>query len=190
MSLLDPIGAALSLLSTYQFTQLKRSAWLVSLSAVVVNMILYKDRALYGKMLLDVLYIPFICYGYWNWGSGFKASSQPLKKIATLSQKAIYYLVFFSGINSIWFAYFLKVYFDSDVPIWDASATVLALVAQWLTSRKYIECWIVWFIVDAIVCGLQILKGIPFHAAVHIVYMLLAIKGYLYWKDINSKEGV
>ena len=37
---------------------------------------------------------------------------------------------------------------DSTVPFWDAGTTALSVVAMWMLSRKLVEQWLVWLVVD------------------------------------------
>ena len=53
---------------------------------------------------------------------------------------------------------------------------------MWLLSRKYIEQWIIWLIVDAITVGLYLYKGIPLTAGLYTLYTTLAFAGYLRWR--------
>ena len=56
------------------------------------------------------------------------------------------------------------------------------MVAMWLLSRKYLEQWLVWLVVDIITVGLYIYKGIPLTAGLYALYSALAVAGYLRWK--------
>jgi nicotinamide mononucleotide transporter len=78
---------------------------------------------------------------------------------------------------------------DSTVPFWDSMTTAMSMIAMWLLSRKYLEQWLVWLVVDAITVGLYIYKGIPFTAGLYTLYTALAVAGYLRWRrEIARKE--
>ena len=49
-------------------------------------------------------------------------------------------------------------------------------------SRKYMEQWLVWLVVDAITVGLYLYKGIPLTAGLYTLYCALAVAGYLRWR--------
>ena len=79
--------------------------------------------------------------------------------------------------------YFVLVRFtDSTVPFWDSFTTALSIVAMWLLSRKYMEQWLVWLVVDITTVALYIYKGIPLTAGLYVVYSALAVVGYLKWR--------
>ena len=80
-------------------------------------------------------------------------------------------------------------YTDSNVALFDALTTALSIIAMWQLSRKYIEQWIVWLIVDIISVGLYIYKGIYFYASLYFVYSIVAIIGYIHWKKLMNNDN-
>ena len=81
-----------------------------------------------------------------------------------------------------WGTYELLVHFtNSDVPVLDAFTNALSFVGLWALSRKYVEQWAFWLIVDAICCYLYVVKGIPFKAGLYGLYTIIAVAGYCKW---------
>ena len=62
------------------------------------------------------------------------------------------------------------------------------MVAMCMLSRKYMEQWLVWLVVDAITVGLYLYKGIPLTAGLYTLYCALAIAGYLRWRRECARE--
>jgi nicotinamide mononucleotide transporter len=176
--ILDPIGAALSLLCTYQHTRNKRYAFILAAFATCINLCLYTERGLYGKAILGIIYLIMMFYGWQQWGA--KKTEKPIR---TLSRQEVTYL---SLIAILGFAFFLSVLnqLNSDVAYLDATCTILSLIAQWMLCKRILETWLLWFLVDILVLGLELYKGIPFHALIHVIYLFLAIKGYLHWSNL------
>jgi nicotinamide mononucleotide transporter len=77
---------------------------------------------------------------------------------------------------------------DSTVPFWDALTTALSVVAMWMLSRKYIEQWLVWGVVDAVTVGLYLYKEIPLTAALYALYTVLAVAGWLRWRKVYRES--
>jgi nicotinamide mononucleotide transporter len=75
----------------------------------------------------------------------------------------------------------LTTFTDSTVPGLDSFTTALCIVAYWMLSRKYVEQWLVWLVVDAVTVGLYLYKGIPLTAGLYALYTGLAVAGYLRW---------
>ena len=70
----------------------------------------------------------------------------------------------------------------STVPVWDSFTTACSVVAYWLLSRKYVEQWLVWLVVDVVTVGLYFYKDIPLTAMLYAVYSALAVVGYMRWR--------
>lgn len=174
MPWLDPIGASLSLLSTYYFTRAYRIAWMVGIAAILVNSLLYWQKGIYGHVLLEAFYLMSMVYG-------LRESSRP---IHYLSQRTLFILGLLALSSILVGAQILRVWTGSDVPYWDATTTVLSLLAQYLLCIKAIQCWILWFAVDAMVALLHLYKGIPFHSLVKWMYLGLAVLGYCRWRRL------
>ena len=51
-----------------------------------------------------------------------------------------------------------------------------------MLSRKYVEQWLVWLVVDVITVGLYIYRDIPITASLYVLYSALAIAGYMRWR--------
>ena len=79
---------------------------------------------------------------------------------------------------------------DSRVPFLDSMSTALSITAMWMLSRKLVEQWLVWLVVDMISMGLYIYKGIPITAALYMLYCVLAVLGYLRWRKVAANGGV
>ena len=98
-------------------------------------------------------------------------------------EKELSFLPFFSIIS------FLTHFTNSTVPFWDALTTALSVVAMWMLSRKLIEQWLVWGVVDLITVGLYLYKEIPLTAALYGLYTVLAVAGYLRWRK-EAKQAI
>jgi nicotinamide mononucleotide transporter len=84
--------------------------------------------------------------------------------------------------------WFLTTFTDSTVPFWDSFTTALCVVAYWMLSRKYVEQWLVWLVVDITTVALYIYKDIPLTAGLYALYSVLAVVGYRRWlKEIATK---
>jgi nicotinamide mononucleotide transporter len=78
---------------------------------------------------------------------------------------------------------------DSVVPFFDSMSTALSIVAMWMLSRKLVEQWLVWLLVDAISVGLYLYKGIPITGCLYLVYCVLAVMGYVRWMREARRAG-
>ena len=179
--ILQIVGIALGLL--YLWLEYKANIWLwvVGMLMPCVHCVLYYKSGLYADCAMQAYYIAAGLYGLAAWLLGHKRTEKPLK-IGHTPLRFVVPLVAVYGALHVAIYFVLVRFTDSTVPFWDAMTTAMSMVAMWLLSRKYIEQWLVWLVVDAITVGLYIYKGIPFTAGLYTLYTALAVVGYLRWK--------
>ena len=66
-------------------------------------------------------------------------------------------------------------------------STTASLIAQWMMTRKLLENWALWIVLDVVYVGMFIFKGLYLTAANYAVYLALAVMGYVAWK--RSLDG-
>lgn len=188
ITLLDPIGACCSLLSTYYFTQARTYAFPTMLLSIVVNSILYYQKGIYAHLGLEVIYFISSVYGWYTWSHPNKVKKKPAVLISKIPLFIKIGFILFALMAIPLLAYALGRWTDSNIPYWDATTTILALLAQWMLCKKWIESWSVWFVRDSLVVVLHWVKNIPFHSATHFIYLMMAIVGYVKWRKIMAKQ--
>jgi nicotinamide mononucleotide transporter len=76
----------------------------------------------------------------------------------------------------------LAAFTDASVPYWDSTTSILSIAAMWLTAKKKIENWIIWLIIDILATGIYYYKGLYFYCILYLVYIGMAVAGYLSWR--------
>jgi len=54
-------------------------------------------------------------------------------------------------------------------------------VAQWMQTRKWLETWLVWIVVDVVYVGMYAFKGLLPTAFLYAVFLGLAVLGLREW---------
>ncbi|AAO91223.1 nicotinamide riboside transporter PnuC [Coxiella burnetii] len=183
---LDISGAIFAFFSTVFYVKADKWAWPIGAIATALNIVLYGLTGIYGDMTLEGIYFLSMFYGWYQWTRGSLAIGE--LPISNLSWRlAVILSVLAAG--GIWgVAELLKHFTNSQVPYLDAVTTVLSLIAQWMICKKIIQTWFLWFIVDAIYVGLYLYKGIPAHSILLVIYLGLAVAGYLRWQKLMGAE--
>lgn len=75
----------------------------------------------------------------------------------------------------------------SALPTLDASLTSFSLVAQFLTSYKYIENWLFWIGLNLVYIPLLWVRDARLVSVLYFVYLVLAVVGYLDWKKSTPR---
>ena len=150
----------------------------------IVNVLIYiyicYVAGLYADIGINAFYFVMSVYGWYNWSRKIDTSHHvPISK-ATRMQLVISFVAFFVFFLLLW--YVLARFTNSVVPIWDSFTTSIYIVSMWLMALKKIENWLGWIIGDALVIPLFAYKGLVFTSFQYIVFLALAISGYLEWR--------
>ena len=129
--------------------------------------------------------------GIYKWKKYLKKETQEvIKTKLSNKEKVIYFSV--AAIASLLFSLFLKFLGDSK-PFIDGFATVFSVLGQWLTVKRCIEQWYVWFFVNLLSLIMWIfayLNASNCFATIIMwaVYLVLSIYFLQAWKkEINVK---
>ena len=60
---------------------------------------------------------------------------------------------------------------------------------MWLMANKKIESWIFWVIGDIITVPLYSYRGLGMLSLQYLIFLVLAIQGYLEWKKTLNKQN-
>ncbi|MBQ2374154.1 MAG: nicotinamide mononucleotide transporter [Alistipes sp.] len=180
---LQVVGVVLGLL--YLWLEYKANIWLwvVGLIMPVVHGALYFHSGLYADFSMQLYYIAAGVYGLIVWSRGAKKRGD--KSVLKISSTPLVVWVAVVGVYALLHGaiyLFLINFTDSTVPFWDSFTTALCIVAYWMLSRKYVEQWLVWLVVDVVTVGLYLYKDIPLTACLYALYSTLAVAGYVRWR--------
>jgi nicotinamide mononucleotide transporter len=153
-------------------------AWLFSILSSGLYALVFLDARLYGDMGLQFV---FILTSIWGWHLWLWGDREHSLNVSRLTMKGSMNSVFGWLIGFAVLAWFLKTYTDTDVPNADGFLTAGSLLGQVLLSRKKIENWLVWIIVDVLYIWLYLYKGLMLTAGLYAVFVALAIIGWRTW---------
>ncbi|MFI4919603.1 MAG: nicotinamide riboside transporter PnuC [Legionellales bacterium] len=180
--LFDLIGTLVSLLSTYYFMRLNNKAWPLGMIATVINGGLYWHKGIYADMFLELCYFLSMCYGWHLWQRKHRLDPDNTShRLSTLTGKQWLLLLLILCCVFVVIHYLLQTLSDSNVAFLDAASTSLSLVAQWLMCHKIIITWLLWFITDTLYAFMYLSKDLPFHCGLMLIYIGMALTGYLLW---------
>jgi nicotinamide mononucleotide transporter len=141
------------------------------------------DSPLYLETVSNVVYAVVGLYGwnYWHRQKGLRRSSSSF--IVKEWHWSVHLVVVLGGIG-LSFAIFLALRQTNDArPLADSLSTVFALLATWMQARKVLSNWLYWIIIDLGLAVLYAQTGYGWYAGLMVVYVALAIWGYLVWRN-------
>lgn len=155
--------------------------WPMALISVLTSGIEFYDSRLYGDMALQVFYFISGVYGwvYWNKKKkdDFKVTSLPIKLILPLSAFTV---------AQFFIYYYLLVVFKGDKVFMDALLTACSLTATYMMTKKWVQNWAFWVLIDFAYIGLYFSKDLYLYALLYLFFTIIALFGYLNWKKTVS----
>ena len=144
--------------------------------------------SLLGDTIINAYFFSMSIYGWYFWSR--KKDEVFINQVSTINRNEIKYL-FILAISSLIFIYFVYDYFDkwnNWTAYVDNITTAIFFVAMWLMARRQIESWIFWIIGDLITVPLYFYKGLTISSIQYIIFLILAVLGYISWKKILHKN--
>lgn len=161
-------------------------AWLFSIVSSATYAFVFFDARLYGDMGLQGVFIAVSVWGWYQWlrGGERHGALAITRAGAALWRNGIAaWLIGFAML-----AWFLATWTNTDVPYIDGFLTAGSLLGQVLLSRKKVENWTVWIVVDVLYVGLYIHKDLYLTAVLYAVFVVLAVIGLRAWSGV-ARQG-
>ncbi len=179
-SWLEAVAVVTGLLSVWFAKKENILVYPVGIISVLIYVYLCFRVKLYADMGINAFYFFMSVYGWIKWT--MKTGESDHRPITAASKKewiwSVLGLIFFFII----LVYVLKNYTDSNVPVWDSLTTSIFIIGMWLMALKKIENWIFWIAGDLMCVPLFASKGLILTSFQYLVFLILAISGYIEWK--------
>lgn len=161
---------------------IRRSVWNFPVAIVMVGLyfVIFRDAKLYSDAGLQIFFAIVNAYGFWSWWRN-KADTGDII-VGRLPRFA--YPAWIAGtILAIWgWGAVMHAETDASYPYWDASVAMLSVAGQILMTRRYIENWHFWIVVNLISVPLYLAKDLYLTAGLYGLFLVLAVAGLVEWR--------
>src|SRR6186713_1917440 len=178
-SCVELLGFVTGVVNVWLVTRENIWSWPIGLLNALFYTIVFARSGLYSDTGLQVVYFILSCYGWWHWSRGTRHASPvvvqrtPPPTLALLAALGV----------TIWFV--LKTVTakipGAVMPGVDAALVATSLIAQGMMTRKLLENWILWIVVDAAYIVVFIIRGLVVTSVLYAVFLVLAIIGLVQW---------
>ena len=186
MPVIELIATAFGLISVWLTVRQNIWCWPTGLIMVSLYVYIFYGARLYSDMGLQVIYIFMQLYGWYHWLYGAEGSDR--LPVIRLKPSQITFWTSTAAIGTLGLGWAMYSYTDAALPYWDATTTILSLIAQWLMARKVLESWLIWIAVDILAIGIYMVKGLYPTAILYAVFLGLATTGLLAWKKTMAPQ--
>ena len=159
--------------------------WPVGIVSSVAYVVLLWQGRLFGQAGLSLFYALSALLGWYWWLRGRRGEPLPVRRargweiggslaLGALGA-AVAYPAFASAAN--------------PQPFADAAATAIAFVAQFLLMRRTVETWPLWIVANLVAIPLYFSQGYALTGGLYVVYLLLAVRGALFWRGELARRS-
>ncbi len=163
-------------------------AYPIGMINTVIYIYLYITHGLYADASVNFYYTIMSIIGWRMWAK--KGEGQSTLLITESSRKEwidafAFFVIFWSALYFV-----LNKFTDSSVPIADSFTSAAAFTGMWLMNKKKTENWIWWIITNLASIPLNFYKHLVFTSFQYLVFLILAVMGYITWmKKLQPKNG-
>ena len=163
------------------FLIIRRSVWNYPFGLVMVTLYcwIFYEYGLYSESLLQVYYFVIQLFGWAWWLNNREPDGQV--RVRRLPVRLIGPITAGAAVSVLALGWVMDTQLGASLPYWDATTTVLAVIAQFLLAKRMLENWVLWIAVDILSIGIFIAKGLEPTAALYAVFLVLASIGLVQW---------
>lgn len=144
--------------------------------------VLFYEGMLPMESALNAYYLIMAVYGWWCWQRKLPDNNSHLP-ICSWSAKehitsigTVTFLCLLSG-------YSLSQHTDAALPYLDSFTTWSAVITTWMVTRKVLENWLYWIVINSASIYLFISREFYLYAILFFLYVIIAAWGYFQWRS-------
>lgn len=170
--------------------------WPAALVSTIIYSVIFYDVYLWMDALLQVYYLAMAIFGWYCW-----RNVSPLQNNATNNSNkgtvlAIQSWSLFFHIKivvlltacSLAVGWLMDNYTPTHFPYLDSATTVFVVFATYLVTKKVLENWLYWIVIDFVSIYLYLEKGLQPTAVLFGLYVVMAMVGYAIWYSKHQKS--
>lgn len=176
----------------YIFLAARENIWCWAAALVSVSLYIYicLKAQLYAETGLQVFYLVMAIYGYYQWRKGDnKREEKQELPITTWSLKFHLVVIIAGTFSVIGLGYFLANNTNAQLPYLDSFTTIFSMITTYMVTRKKLENWLYWIIIDGAAVYLYVQRDLFITALLFIFYTIIVIFGYFQWLKIYRQQA-
>ncbi|MFS9769569.1 nicotinamide riboside transporter PnuC [Enterobacter chuandaensis] len=212
LSWIEAVGTLAGLLCIWLASLEKISNYAFGLINVTLFAIIFFQIQLYASLLLQLFFFAANIYGWYAWSRQNSQQEAELQIRWLPLPKAIAWFVacvVAIGLMTVYinpvFAFLTRVAFSvmsamglnvampelqpDAFPFWDSCMMVLSIAAMVLMTRKYVENWLLWVIINVISVVIFALQGVYAMSLEYLLLTFIALNGSRMWIKSAHERG-
>lgn len=212
LSWIEAIGTLAGLLCIWLASLEKIVNYFFGLINVTLFAIIFFQIQLYASLLLQLFFFAANIYGWYAWSRQTSQHEAELQIRWLPLPKALAWLaacVVAIGLMTVYidpvFAFLTRVAVNlmqmiglnvaqpvlqpDAFPFWDSCMMVLSIAAMVLMTRKYVENWLLWVIINVISVAIFALQGVYAMSLEYMILTFIALNGSRMWMNSARERG-
>ena len=212
LSWIEAVGTVAGLLCIWLASLEKISNYAFGLVNVTLFAVIFFQIQLYASLLLQLFFFAANIYGWYAWSRQINGKEAALRIRWLPLPKAIAWLAVCVGAIGLMtmfidpvFAFLTRIAVTvmqalglqvslpelqpDAFPFWDSCMMVLSIVAMILMTRKYVENWLRWAVVNVISVVIFALQGVYAMSLEYLILTFIALNGSRMWIKSARERG-
>jgi nicotinamide mononucleotide transporter len=179
---MNPVEAAAVVLAVAYVVLVIREnrwCWPAGIGSALLYLNVFYQAGLYMQSALQLYYASIAVYGWWAWRpQGDGAAPLTIHRWPLTSHALAMAAVAALALGSGWL---LERYSDAALTYVDSFITWGAVLTTWMVTRKLLENWLYWLVIDGTSLVVALEQGLPLTAGLFAMYLVLAVIGWRRW---------
>mgnify|MGYP001038247766 CR=1 FL=1 len=184
---LEIIAVIFGFLSVWYSKQNKIWVFPTGIVSTIIFVYLLLKWELLGDMMINAYYFLMSVYGWYIWTRKIDSTHVTPISETTKEEWKIGIIIFTATLLFVFLVYKTFEKWNGWVAYVDTMTTAIFFVGMWLMARRKIENWLFWIVGDIISVPLYFYKGLTFTSIQYFFFTIIAIFGYLTWKQNLNK---
>jgi nicotinamide mononucleotide transporter len=161
---------------------IRRSVWNYPFGIVMVMLYahIFWQAKLYSDAGLQVFFLIVQFYGWYTWAQ--KQEDDGRVAVEATAGRARVLWVVGPVVAAILWGTMMARLTDAHYPYWDGTIAMLSVAAQIMMTRRLVENWLWWIVVDILAIGLFAVKGLWLTAGLYGLFLAMATYGLIEWR--------
>jgi len=175
-SIIESVAVLFSI--AYVVLAAKQNIWCWFFAAISVSLYIYIcfSSQLFAETGLQAFYLYMAAYGYNNWNKSNKRL-----KVSQWNTGKHLILILLATIFTFIMGFYFTTYTSAKMPIVDSFTTVFSIIATYMVTKKVLESWLYWIVIDAMSIYLYFSRDLHLTSLLFLIYTVIAIFGYFSW---------
>ncbi|MFT6038135.1 MAG: nicotinamide mononucleotide transporter [Candidatus Azotimanducaceae bacterium] len=161
--------------------------WYAAFASTLIFLVLFWQVKLYMESVLQVYYLGMAVYGWYQWRRPDDGLVSPIQRWHW-SRHGI--VIFAVASLSMLSGFLLERYTDAQSPYLDAFTTWASIVTTYMVTRKILENWAYWLLIDMLSIYLYLDRGLYFTSLLFAVYIVIIFFGWYRWQQRYLQQGI